>query len=677
MLIALAAVLVLGIGAHWLAWRLRIPAILPLLVVGLLVGPGSVAVLDRKLLDVDGLFGGLLLPGVSLSVAVILYEGGLTLRLSELRDVGHVVRNLCSLGALVTWISVALLTWGLGLLDFRLALLLGAILTVTGPTVIGPLLHHVRLRGPAATALKWEGIVIDPIGATLALLVFEVTHATTFEHGAATALAALLRTLVVGGLAGVIGGTFLVESIRRHWSPDFLDNAVSLMVVVGTFAGSNYLQEESGLLAVTVLGIIVANRLREQEVRHIIEFKENLKVLLLSCLFIVLAARLGFEDLRDALGWRSLLFLLLLIVVVRPLGVFVSTIGSRLTWQEKAYVSAMAPRGIVAAAVSAVFALRYVEAGHPDALALPSLTVLVIIVTVSFYGLLSAPLARRLGLADPNPQGILMLGAHPWARSLALALQKENVDVLLIDSNYSNVAEAHLAGLQAQHANVLSDYVVSELDLGGMGRLLALTPNDEVNTLAADRLAHAFGRANVYQLPPRAQGSKRHDPTHHHRVRYLFAHDATFWRISERVEAGAVVKATRLGDEFTFNDWRVLYGDDGVPLLLISKKGVQVFTTDHPPLPQSGDVLVSFVTPRPDATTSGRVLSQRTPAETTPPETTPPETTTPGTTPPTTPPQSNGGDGAPVPSPEPTDLGADEPTSDASASAGKAPGAEA
>lgn len=602
--------LVLGIGAHWLAWRLRIPAILPLLVVGLFVGPGAVAIAGEKVLDPDALFGGLLLPGVSLSVAVILYEGGLTLRLSELQDVGHVVRNLCSLGALVTWVCVALLCWGLGLLEWRLALLLGAILTVTGPTVIGPILQHVRLRGLAASALKWEGIVIDPIGATLALLVFEVTHAANLEYGAAAAVTALIRTLLVGGLAGLLGGTFLVEAIRRHWSPDFLDNAVSLMVVVGTFAAANRLQEESGLLAVTVMGITVANRLREQEVRHILVFKENLKLLLLSCLFIVLAARLDLADLRAALGWRSLLFMALLILVVRPLGALTSTIGSRLNWRERAYVAAMAPRGIVAAAVSAVFALRYVEAGHPDALALPSLTVLVIIVTVSFYGLLSAPLARRLGLADPNPQGVLLLGAHPWARSLGLVLQKEGVEVLLIDSNYANVAEARLAGLKAQHANILSDYVVSELNLAGIGSLLAMTLNDEVNSLAADRLAHTFGRANVYQLPPKAQGSKRHDPKHDHRVRYLFSNDATHARLTERAEEGAVIKATRLGDEFTFSNWRALYGDDGVPLLLLSRKRVQVFNTDHPPTPQTGDVLVSLVTPREDATISGRVLSE-------------------------------------------------------------------
>jgi NhaP-type Na+/H+ or K+/H+ antiporter len=608
-LIALAAVLVLGVGAHWLAWRVRVPAILPLLVVGLLVGPGAVAATGKKLLDPDALFGGLLLPCVSLSVAVILFEGGLSLRLSELKDVGHVVRNLCSGGVLITWGLVAFTAWALGLLGPSLALLLGAILTVTGPTVIGPLLQHVRMRGPAATVLKWEGIVVDPIGAMLALLVFEVAQATTLEHGATVAAMAFVGTIVVGGIAGALGGVFLVECVRRHWCPDFLENAVALMVVIGVYAGSNALQEESGLLAVTVLGILVANRLREQELRHIVEFKENLKVLLLSSLFIVLAARLGLDDLRAALGWRSFLFVAVLIAVIRPLSVAASTIGPGLTKAERLYVGAMAPRGIIACAVSAVFALRLEQAGHPEALALPSLTVLVIVITVSVYGLLSAPLARRLGLADPNPQGLLVLGAHPWARHLAQVLKKEGVEVLLIDNNYGNVAQANIEGLRALHANVLSEYVISELDLGGIGRLLAMTPNDEVNALATERLGHLVGRANVFQLAPRALGSSKHDPTHHHRVHYLFGVDETFWRLSERFEEGAALKTTRLGPEFTYVQWRATYGGEGLPLFVLSKGRVEVFATDLTPSPGNGDVLVSLVTPRSDATSSGRVLA--------------------------------------------------------------------
>ncbi len=607
MLLGLAAIPVLGVGANWLAWRSRVPAILPLLLVGLCAGPGASATLGYKLLDPDALFGDLLLPAVSLAVAVILFEGGLSLRRSELKDVGHVVRNLCSFGVLISWGLIALAGWGLGLLAPAAALLLGAILSVTGPTVIGPILQHVRLRGPAATVLRWEGIVVDPIGAVLALLVFEVTEAATLQNGAVRALGAFLKTSLVGGTAGLLGGTFVVECIRRHWCPDFLENAVVLMVVVGTYAASNTLQDESGLLAVTTLGLLVANRLRAQELRHVVEFKENLKVLLISCLFVLLAARLGVEDLRAALGWRSLLFVAILVVAVRPLSVLASTVRSQLTRAERTYVACMAPRGIVACAVSAVFALRLAEAGHPEALALPSITVLVILVTVSLYGLASVPLARRLGLAEPDPRGLLMMGAHRWAREMASALQKEGVDVLLIDSNETNVAECQAAGLRALHANALSEYVISELDLGAMGRMLAMTPNDEVNSLATERLGHLLGRANVFQLAPRADGG-RHDATHTHRVRYLFGADETFRRISERFAAGAILQATRLTPELTYARWRSLYEAGGVPLFVVTRGRVAVFSTDLAPLPKSGDVLVSLLTPRDDVSVSGRLL---------------------------------------------------------------------
>lgn len=590
--------LLLGVGAQWLAWRLRVPAILPLLVVGLLAGPGAMALMGRKLLDPDKLFGDLLLPGVSLAVSVILFEGGLSLRREELQDVAGVVRRLCSAGVAVTWALAALAAWGLGLLPFAQALLLGAILTVTGPTVIGPLLHHVRLRGATATILRWEGIVVDPIGAILALLVFEVARAASLDEGAMAAAQAFAGTLVVGSLTGLAGGVVIVESVRRPtWCPDVLENAVALAVVLGVYAGANALQHESGLLAVTVLGILVANRLRVQELRHIIEFKENLKVVLLAALFVVLAARLGVDDLRGAIGWRSLAFVAVLIAVVRPASVAASTAGTRLPIRARLYLAAMAPRGIVACAVSAVFALRLAEAGHADALALPSITVLVIVVTVSFYGLAAAPLARRLGLADPDPQGLLVLGAHALARQLARALRREGVEVLLVDANHANVLEAQAAGLRAVHANALSDFVVSELDLDGIGQLLAMTPNDEVNALATQRLGQQFGAANVFQLPPKTLGDPRHDVAHHHRVRYLFGSTETYRRLVERLEAGATLKVERLGPELTQAKWRAARGANDLPLFVLSKGRVSVLASDSTPTPASGDVVISLVSP--------------------------------------------------------------------------------
>jgi NhaP-type Na+/H+ or K+/H+ antiporter len=284
-LLSLASIIVLGIGAEWLAWRLRLPSILLLLIFGIVVGPVT------GFLNPDALFGDLLLPVVSIAVAIILFEGGLNLRISELRQVGGVVRNLITIGVLVTWLIGAGAAHFLLGLNFALALLLGAILVVSGPTVIMPLLRHLRPSGQVGSILKWEGIVIDPIGAILAVLVFEAILAGGFREAAAVTVIGLLKTILIGGGIGMLGAMIMVLLLRRFWIPDFLHGAVSLTLVIAVFAGSNLLQTDSGLLAATVMGIYLANQ-RTVSVRHIVRFKENLRVLLISGLFILLAARL-------------------------------------------------------------------------------------------------------------------------------------------------------------------------------------------------------------------------------------------------------------------------------------------------------------------------------------------------------------------------------------------------
>jgi NhaP-type Na+/H+ or K+/H+ antiporter len=353
-LLYLAGVLVLGIAAQWLAWRLRFPSILLLLGFGF-----TLAAVAEPLGWIDPssvVDDALLLPVVSLSVAVILFEGGLTLRLAELREAGRALLRLITLGALLTWGLTTLAARCFCGLGWPLSLLLGAILVVTGPTVIGPLLRHVRPTRRIGAVLKWEGIVIDPIGAVLAVLVFEGLSAGGVWLGATGALWGLAMTILVGIVVAALTGLVLLVLLRRFLIPDFLHNAVILAAVVASFAVSNVLQEESGLLTVTLLGVIMANQ-RYVSVRHVAEFKENLQVLLISCLFIVLASRQDPEVLAEV-GWGGLLFLTALIVVVRPASVYLSTVGSELNLRERTFLAFLAPRGIVAAAVAAVFSLK-------------------------------------------------------------------------------------------------------------------------------------------------------------------------------------------------------------------------------------------------------------------------------------------------------------------------------
>lgn len=566
LLVRLAGIIVIGITAQWLGWRLKLPTILLLLLGGLLAGPVT------GLIRPDEIFGELLFPIVSLSVALILFEGGLSLSLRELAPVGRVVRNLITIGALVTWLvlSAAALLAGL---EPGLAVLLGALLIVTGPTVIGPLLREVRPSARVNSILKWEGIVIDPIGALLALLVFEVILSRSAGDAAAIIALGLLRTVVVGGLAGLAGAVILVLVLRRFLAPDALQNPLAMMLVIAAFTLANSVQAESGLFAVTIMGILLANQ-PYADVSHIVEFKENLRVLLLSGLFIVLAARISLADLAG-LGWGDLGFVAAAVLVARPLSVLLSTLGSGLNWREKAFLAWMAPRGIVAASVSAVFSLRLVQASYPQAERLATMTFLLIIATVALYGLTALPVARKLGVAQLRPEGVLIIGAHPWAVTLAKAVGQQGLRVVLVDSNWNNARRAREAGLTAHPLSAVSEEALDRIDLEGIGHMLALTSNDEINSLAALHFAALFGRGEVYQLP--ANGSSVSPSL---RGRILFGRQVDFAFLEQHIEQDMEVCALPAEelDEADGGHHRM------IKLFAVEPgKHLQVFTAGSPP----------------------------------------------------------------------------------------------
>lgn len=596
---ALAAIVALGIAAQWLAWRLKIPSILLLLLTGILVGPVA------ELLSPDDLFGKLLLPLVSLSVAVVLFEGGMTLRFRELHDeAGRVLFRLVTLGAFVTTTVAAGASRLLLGFDWPLAILLGAILTVTGPTVIGPLLRQLRIAGRAGSILKWEGIVIDPVGAILAVLVFTAIRAAGPEEATTSVARNLVGTALVGLGLGAAGAGGLLLALRKHWVPDPLQNPVTLAMVLSVSAAANLLQPESGLVAVTVMGIAVANQ-RMVIITHLTEFKENLTVLLISILFILLSARLRPNDLL-ALGWQELAFVAVLVIVARPAAVLLSTAGSPLPWQERLFLSAMAPRGIVAAAVASVFALEMADAGMEQASRLPPVVFLVIVGTVVLYGLAAGPLARRLGLARANPQGVLFVGAHAWIRAIASALKAEGVPVLLVDSNYRNAAAARMAGLRVHHGSILAEHTAEELDLGDMGRLVALTSNDEVNALACLRFLNRFGRREIYQLPFGAPAEGRHEALPpEQRGRLLFGRTTTFANMNERFGMGPSAKITRLSAAFDYEAFQAAHAEQVLPVFLIRASGqVTPFTAEDTPRPQPGDTIISLTRAKAEASTA-------------------------------------------------------------------------
>jgi Trk K+ transport system NAD-binding subunit len=332
-------------------------------------------------------------------------------------------------------------------------------------------------------------------------------------------------------------------------------------------------------------------------IKHIIEFKENLRVLLIGALFILLAARIQLADIT-ALGWEGLLFLAMLIVVARPLSVLISTWRSGLNLKEKLFLIWMAPRGIVAASVASIFAFELVEAGHAGAQQLVTATFLVIVGTVSLYGLTAGPLALRLGLSEKDPQGVLFIGAHALARMMATALQKQGFRILLVDTNQKNVDLSHEAGLPAQLGDAISEELMDDLNLTGIGRSVALTSNIDVNSLAALHFTEIFGRAEVYQLPTRISSEPHDESSHPLRGRILFGQNKTFTFLTEQLAEDAVVATTKLTDEFDYAAFQNKYGSQAIPLFLITQsKQLFIYTTDYQPIPKPGQTLISIVPP--------------------------------------------------------------------------------
>ncbi|HPQ68270.1 MAG TPA: cation:proton antiporter [bacterium] len=585
-LIGLGSILVLGTVAQWLAWRLHLPSILVLLVVGFLAGPVT------GFLHPDDMLGEVLFPTISLAVAVILFEGGLSLNIRALKEDGYIIWSMILVGGLVTWILATFGAWLCLGFDFGLAALLGAILIVTGPTVIIPLLLYIRPMGRVGAIAKWEGIVNDPVGAILAVLVFEILIAGEGHSSASLVAWGLLKAFGGGTLIGVAGALIIAYFLKRYWLPDLMHEPVTLMMAIGAFIAANLIQPESGLLAVTVMGIVLGNQ-PWVSVRHIIEFKERLRVLLIAGLFVLLAARLQMSDLQK-ISLASAGFVAFLILIVRPAAVSFSTVGARLRRSERLFLAWMAPRGIVAAAVSSVFGLYLAQHGFAGADRLVPEVFFVIVVTVVVYGLTAAPLARYLKLSNPSPQGLLFVSAHKWAREIAKAVRREGFEVMLVDTNWNNVSAAKMEGLAAYNGNIVSPTIFENVAMHSIGRLLAMTRNDEANSLAALRFAEVVGRSNVFQLPPKG-ADKSSMPLKHLQGRLLFGREFNFDYFATQCEELGRIKTVNLTPRFNYETFKKHY-KTAVPLFLITKEKTLVpFTTDTRLLPEPGERLIALV----------------------------------------------------------------------------------
>ena len=504
LLLTLSWAVGLGLGAQLLAHRLRLPAIVLLLLVGVLAGPGVLGWVEPALLGA-GL--GVL---VKLAVAVILFEGALSLRLEDLQSAATEVRGLITTGVVVTWALATLAVRALAGFDWALAILFGALMTVTGPTVVQPLLRRVQVPRRLKAILEGEAILIDPVGAVLAVAAMDVVLGLSGAHPLTWygALWAYFGRLLTGAVVGVLGGWLLSRGFRRHdWVPLELRNLVALAGVWVVFAIAEGLVPEAGLMAAVAMGLVF-QRSEVPEERRLRHFKEQLTVLGISVLFVLLAAELPLEVVR-AVGWPAVWTALALALVVRPAAVALATWRSSLDWRDRLFVAWVGPRGIIAASVASLFALALEGAGIGGGRDLLAVVFVTIFVTVTLAGLTAPLAARLLGLTRQVGKLAIIVGAGPLARRVGALLQEHGRQVVLADRNQSLVWAARRAGLEAVLGNALEEDTLASLGADDAETLLAATTNPEVNVLAVAIAREEFHTARAYPVIDAAEKGVR------------------------------------------------------------------------------------------------------------------------------------------------------------------------
>ncbi len=537
-MLELAGIIILGIFAQWIAWRTKVPAILPLIIIGLFFGPISTLFSHGGEKWIEPIWNGHhgLFPGqslfyfVSLSIGIILFEGGLTLKQTEIRGVERAILNLISIGSVVTFFGAGIAAHFIMNLSWPISFLFAGLIIVTGPTVIAPILQNVPLNRNIATVLKWEGILIDPIGALVAVLVYEFISTGAGSDFTLHALQSFAKILVIGSCLGFASAYLLYFLIKQKLIPHYLLNVFALALVLGVFVASDLLAHESGLLAVVVMGMVLGN-LDVEEMKEILHFKEALSILLISVLFILLSANMDIDHLMLLLDWRVGVLFLVIILILRPLGVFLSTTSSELTQNEKLFISWVGPRGIVAAGIASLFGLRLVDKNIPDAEYITPLVFMVVLGTVLLNATTARLMARALGVIQDKSNGILIVGINAVSKLIAGYLQDHNRHVILVDNNDKNVKKAQNEGLKAVKANIYEDDFQSNFDFIDMGYLMAMTSSAEVNKFAVQKFRASFGEEGTFRLISGNELKKREAPK-----------EGLFSKVDDYINVGEVVR---------------------------------------------------------------------------------------------------------------------------------------
>ncbi|MEM7485408.1 MAG: sodium:proton antiporter [Bacteroidota bacterium] len=577
-MLELAGIIILGIIAQWVAWRLKLPAILPLILIGLLVGPIATLYTEDGVKLIEPIWNGKngLFPGdglyyfVSLAISIILFEGGLTLKRSEIANVGPVITKLITIGSIVTFFGAGIAAHYTFGLSWQISFLFSALIIVTGPTVITPILRNIPLKKDVSTVLKWEGILIDPIGALVAVLVFEFISVGEGSAFTQTALIEFGKILLFGTTFGFTFAHALAFAIKKDLIPHYLMNVVSLSVVLLVFVESDVFAHESGLLAVVVMGMVMGN-MNLPNLKELLYFKESLSVLLISILFILLAANINISDLELLYNWQTAVLFAVVVFLIRPLGVFLSTQGSGLKLTEKLFIGWVGPRGIVAAGIASLFGSKLLAKGEPGAEYITPLVFMIVLGTVLLNATTARFFAKLVGVFLTKSEGILIIGASKVSRLIGNYLRKNSRHVVLIDNNQSNVGKAKSLGLEALSANIYSDSLTDNIELNDMGYLMALTGNSDINKFAIDKFQKQFGENGAFRL---VNSDEMNDPQNNPEEG-LFSHTDDFIKLTEAARKNPSIHEIELKGQEQYNGLIEITKADNdiIPLFLKDERG--------------------------------------------------------------------------------------------------------
>lgn len=580
-MIELAGIIILGILAQWVAWKFKIPAILPLILIGLLVGP-----IAAEFISDDGskwiapIWNGTkgLFPGdslyyfVSLAISIILFEGGLTLKRDEIENVGPVITKIITLGAAVTFFGAGIVTHFIFGLTWELSFLFSGLIIVTGPTVITPILRNIPLKKDVSTVLKWEGILIDPIGALVAVLVFEFISVGGDGGFTKTALMEFGKILLFGTSFGFTFAHALMYAVNKKLIPHYLLNVVSLSAVLLVFVASDMFAHESGLLAVVVMGMVLGNG-KLKNLKELLYFKESLSILLISILFILLAANINIEDLLLLYNWETLILFSIIVFVIRPAAVFLSTHNSNLKLNEKLFISWVGPRGIVAAGIASLFGSKLIKQGVAGAEYITPLVFMIVLGTVLLNATTARLFAKMVGVFLKRSNAILFVGASSPARLIAKFLIKNGKRVVLIDSNKNFIEEAKKEGLEAFTVNIYDDNLTDNIELNDVGYLIAMTGSDAVNDFAIASFSNVFGEHGAYRLAT----SKEIRTVGAENKEQFFSSEDDYLNLSEAFRDNPKIHEVTINSEEAYNTMLSKLSNESRSVLLFVKKSDTIY----------------------------------------------------------------------------------------------------